>query len=204
MVGRPRKSMQPRKPCGRLVQAKEPESRDPVLPTPENQARRQALFGKSTERGELECPVNLLGQKLTVEQRIAARRAKALYGRFAAAVNVPRIVVGSLQDYVQGSGTLSGQDDEQAQKAKEEYEQMRRAVLRDVRHRFVYNDPKKGQTPATAVSGQAWREVHALVQGMLPKNLHALRIGLDALVGYWDLEETRKLTSINGARLEAA
>ena len=202
MVGRPRKSMEPRKPCGRLQQAREPESREPVLPTPENQARREHLFGKPTERGELECPINQLGKNLSVEQRIAARRAKSLYGRFGAAVHMPRIVVGSLRDYVQGSGSMPDIDPEATQKAKEEYDQMRRAVLREVRHKYRYNTGD--QVPASAVSGQAWKAVHGLVMGIMPGNLHALRIGLDALVTFWDIEDRRQLTSINGARLEAA
>ena len=202
MVGRPRKSMEPRKPCGRLQQAAEPESREPILPTPENQARREHLFGKPLERGELECPINQLGKRLSVDQRVAARRAKSLYGRFGAAVHMPRIVVGSLRDYVQGSGSMPDIDPEATQKAKEEYDQMRRAVLREVRHKYRYNTGD--QVPASAVSGQAWKAVHGLVMGIMPGNLHALRIGLDALVTFWDIEDRRQITSINGAQLEAA
>lgn len=202
MVGRPRKSMEPRKPCGRLQQAREPESREPVLPTPETQARREALFGKPLERGELECPINQLGTRLSVDQRVAARRARALYERFCPVIHMPRIVVGSLRDFVQGSGSAPDVDPEASQKAKQEYEQMRRAVLREVRHKYRYNSGD--QVPASAVSGQAWRAVHGLVQGILPGNLHALHIGLDALVQHWELEDRRQLTSINGARLEAA
>jgi len=191
-----------RKPCGRLIQAATPESREPVLPTPENQARREMLFGRPLERGELECPINQLGKKLTVEQRVAARRAKAVYGRFAATAGVPRVVVGSLRDYVQGSGSMPEIDAMQVYEARMEYEQMRRAVLREVRHKYRYNTGD--QVPASAVSGQAWRAVHGLVQGIMPGNLHALHIALDALVQHWELEDRRQLTSLNGARLEAA
>ena len=202
MAGRPRKSMQARKPCGRLVQATTAESREPILPTPENQARREMLFGRPLERGEIECPINQLGTKLTVEQRIAARRAQGLYGRFAAAKNLPRVVVGSLRDYVQGSGSMPEIDAKQVYEASMEYEQMRRAVLREVRHRYRYNAGY--QVPASRVAAQAWSQVHAIAQGLPQANLHALKIGLDALVQFWELEASRQLTSINGARLEAA
>ena len=93
-------------------------------------------------------------------------------------------------------------DPEATQKAKEEYDQMRRAVLREVRHKYRYNTGD--QVPASAVSGQAWKAVHGLVMGIMPGNLHALRIGLDALVTFWDIEDRRQITSINGAQLEAA
>lgn len=186
-VGRRRKSLAPRHACGKVVQRYEREHNpepDPT-PTPEIQARRTAIFGSPTASGELECPISILGNRLDYDQRKAARLARTNYRRFTAVILPPRVVAGQLTDFVQGSAAMPIlPDDLDALKA--DYEQLRRAVLREVKYRFRGSPSRAGP-----ISRQAWREVHGLAQGRTPRNLHALRLGLDAIVLHYDLAKAK-------------
>lgn len=180
-LGRPRKSLQPRKPCGRLRQQPK-AAEENVWPTPEITARRHALLGSPSAVGELECPITRLGTKLNADQAHAARKARGIYERFAAARSLPRIVSGQLQDYVQGSGGGGSLPADAVEEYCAAYEELRRAVLREVRWRFRLSPDRMG-----AASRQAWRAVRSLVQGDVPGNLDALRMALDAIVTHYDL-----------------
>lgn len=197
-LGRPRKAMARRKPCGRLYQAQK-QAEDNVWPTPEVMNRRKALLGSASEVGELECPITLLGRHLEKEQAWAARKAKVTYGRYMIAVQPPRIVCGALQDYVQGSGIGPMISTELADEYRDGFEEMRRAVLREVRFRFRDSPERMG--PAAR---QAWREVHSLMQGKMPRNIHALRYGLDAIVRHYDLAKATQQDDIVEDRRAAA
>lgn len=190
--------MAARKPCGRLRQEPTVEP-PPVPPTAEVAARRAALLGSASETGELECPITLLGSRLDAEQAYAARRAKSVYARYAVAIQPPRVVVGSLRDYVQGSGAGPALPPESADEYKAEFEDMRRAVLREVKWRFRLNQNRAG--PA---SRQAWREVYSLMMGRMPRNLDALRYGLDAIVLHYDLAKAQQVHTIRDPIMEAA
>lgn len=198
-VGRRRKSLAPRKPCGRLKQEAKPKEAENIWPTPEIMARRAALLGSQSAVGELECPITLLGAKLDGDQSYAARKARSIYGRYAMVTQVPRIVVGSLRDYVQGSAGAIPVSPDQAEEYRAEFEETRRAILREVKWRFRLSPDRAG--PA---SRQAWREVHSLMLGRMPRNLHALRYGLDAIVLHYDLAKSEEIVSTHNVRLEAA
>jgi len=181
--GRPRKSLQPRKPCGRLRQQPK-AAEENVWPTPEVMARRRAMLGNPSAVGELECPINMLGAKLDADQAHAARKARGIYERFSAAKSLPRIVSGQLQDFVQGSGGGGSLPVDVAEEYCTAYEELRRAVLREVRWRFRLSPDRMG-----SASRQAWRAVRSLVQGDMPGNLDALRFALDAIVLHYELGE---------------
>ena len=150
-------------------------------------ARRKALLGSSSAVGELECPITLLGPKLDQDQAYAGRKAKATYARFAIALQPPRVVAGSMQDYVQGSGAAPPAEPGVIEEYLAEFEEMRRAVLREVKWRYRFNREIPDSPQPSAVARQAWREVHALMHGRMPRNLHALKLGLDAIVLHYDL-----------------
>lgn len=183
--GRPRKHMAERHPCGKVIQH---ATDDPVWPTNEVMERRKALLGSASARGELECPITLLGARLNADQRYAARKARRIYELFAMAKALPRVVSGQLQDFVEGSGSTGGLPREAVEEYSAAYEELRRAVLREVRWRFRLSPNRMG-----AASRQAWRAVHSLSQGHMPGNIDALRIGLDAVVDYYELKDQRKV-----------
>jgi len=197
-VGRPRKSLERRKPCGRLVQREYEPPPEDISPTPETQARRKAIFGHYEAKGELECPISILGRRLDKDQRYAARKARAIYARYSAAILPPRIVCGQLTDYVQGSAVCPMLPDD-ADEAKAEFEEMRRCILREVRYRYRGNPPRRD-----AIARQAFREVQTIMHGKLPRNLLALKLGLDAIVRHYDLADARKTMSAQQDQLEAA
>lgn len=182
--GRPRNVMGKRYPSGDLVKPKVEEN---VWPTPEVMARRRVLLGNPSAVGELECPIVQLGGKLDADQAHAARKARGIYERFAAAKSLPRIVSGQLQDYVQGSGGGGSLPVDLVEDYCAAYEELRRAVLREVRWRFRLSPDRMG-----SASRQAWRAVRSLVQGDVPGNLDALRFGLDAVIAFYDLGDTAK------------
>ena len=196
-TGRPRKSMAPRKPCGRLRQT--PAEPDNAWPTPEVMARRKALLGSASARGELECPITLLGARLDQDQAYAARKARSIYDRHAVAIQPPRVVIGSLRDYVQGSGAGSALAPDAADRFKADFEELRRAVLREVRWRFRLNPDR-----AAPAARQAWRELQSLMQGRLPRNQSALIYALDAIVLYYDLARNDQSTDRRDSRRAAA
>jgi hypothetical protein len=210
-LGRQRKVGAVRHPCGKIIQRVEREAKpaDPyVPPTAEVNARRKAMFGKHAPengdaQGELECPVSILGRRLDADQRHAANKALSAYARYSMAILPPRIVAGQLRDYVQGSSALPMLPDD-LEEHKAAYELLRRAVLREVKHRFRANQGVPGLTQPGAIARQAWREVHALMQRQLPRNLHALRLGLDAIVKEYDLAGEPRVVSNRNVQLEAA
>lgn len=210
-LGRPRKVGAVRHACGKVVQRIEREINPPelyVAPTAEVNARRRAMFGKHAPengdaQGELECPISILGKRLDQDQRHAAKKAMATYARFSMAILPPRVVAGQLRDYVQGSSAMPMLPDD-LEEHKSAYELMRRAVLREVKYRFRDNAGVPGLTQPGAIARQAWREVHALMQRQLPRNLHALRLGLDAIVLEYDLAKVQGVVSNRDVRLEAA
>jgi len=183
--GRPRKHMAERHPCGKIIRKEIDES---VWPTAEVMERRKRLLGSASARGELECPITLLGSRIDADQQHAARKAKRIYELFAMASSLPRIVSGQLQDYVQGSCAGGGLPADIATEYVAAYNELRRAVLREVRWRFRFSPDRMG-----AASRQSWRAVQELAQGHMPRNLDALRIGLDAVVDYYELKDQRKV-----------
>lgn len=186
MAGRKRKSMAPRFPCGKVIRnTVAPEPRE-IPPTPEVQTRRKAVFGREDADGELECVINILGRRLDEDQRMAARKARAVYNRFAAANRPPRTVSGQLRDFVQASVFEPMSADDQAE-ASADFDTMRRGVIREVRYQFRYSDSVR----AGAASRQAWREVNAICHGEMPSNVYALKLGLEAVIEHFDLRADR-------------
>jgi len=212
-AGRPRKSMAPRFPGGKVdrraiskevADRMEPRGQighDIIEPSPLVTERRIALLGSASALGELECPTTILRSKLDEDQRIAAEMARTAYQRYAAASMHPRVVAGQLQDFIQGSGG-SGMPVEVAERATAEYEQLRRAILREVRFRFRFN--AGNDVPASAIARQAWREVRRLMQGEMPRNLHALKLGLDAIVEHRKIEQREGIRTNTAPYLERA
>jgi len=210
-VGRRRKSLAVRHPGGKINQRVQRE-REPVKPddkpTPEVVARRVAMFGKpppenGDAQGELECPIAILGKKLDADQRNAAKKAMATYSRYSMAIMPPRIVSGQLRDYVQGSSSMPALP-EDLEEHKKEYEILRRAVLREVKWRFRGNGPTD-QNPG-AIARKSWRAVQNLMhrQATPAKDLYALKLGLDAIVLFFDLAGEAQIVSNRNVHLEAA
>lgn len=189
-VGRKRKSMAQRHPCGKIVQpTHDPREPAQIHATPETQARRKAILGKPDAHGEIDFPLAHLKGKLDADQIMAAGKAMAVHGRFnARAMCAPRLVSGNMGDFIQSSGGGEPVTPEDQDEAKQEYEQLRRAVLREVRHRLN----ALGSLKAGAASRQAWREVVRLCKLEKHANLYALRLGLDAIIEHYDLKPEAK------------
>lgn len=207
MVGRPRKSMSLRHKGGKIIQPTHEQGDDLRLAdngTPERYRRRLAVWGSDAEIAskhtrEIDCPVDLLHgfDKLDDEQHSAARKAISTYNRFAASKHSPRVVSGNLGDYIQGSRgePMSTDDAEDAAKA---FDKMRRAIMREVRHKFTYPDQNGKKGPlgtawANAQARKAWRCVHNVMQRRSPESIDALKWGLDAIVDFYDLKPKSKI-----------
>jgi hypothetical protein len=169
-LGRPRKAMATRHPCGKvkisaeeLERRKRPRSLEDVDPTPEIIARRQALFGNWKAVREEVCPVDRLAGKLTEEQYYAGRYARTVYARYCIAIRAPRVTAGQLRDFVQGSGE-SGMTYDQARAAVAEYLDAVTAI-----RRYSY---------------RSLLEVQRVMHGSPPRSLDVLAIGLTALADH--------------------
>ncbi len=189
-AGRPRKNLAARHPCGKIRRdTHDPTEAAVTYGTPETQARRTALLGQPNAHGEIDFPLAHLRGKLDADQLMAAGKAMAVHGRFnARAMCAPRLVSGNMGDFIQSSGGGEPVTPEDQAEAKQEYEQLRRAVLREVRHRLN----ALGALKAGAASRQAWREVVRLCKAEKHINLYALRLGLDAIIEHYDLKPEAK------------
>jgi hypothetical protein len=162
--------------CGKLRVSEEElqrrmtprEAQPPDHGTPENQARRVALFGSPKATGELSCPVDLLRSRLSEPQIFAGRIARSTYARYCAAIMAPRVVAGQLTDFVEGSRT-SSMTPEAAQRAVEDYKDLITAIRR--------------------YSFRSLKEVERVMHGSLPRNFDALAVGLTALADHLGFEE---------------